>query len=235
LPKKKDKADKVDKVDKVDKTAEEELLQVLTDELVAGLMVPPPLPQSEDPKIRTIGIIGDIDEEKTSDTIYGMLILNETSKKEVLVDTDKPELGTKTERSPFELLISTYGGSASEMFGIYDTMRKIKEGCTISTRGVGKVMSAGVLLLAAGTKGSRKIGENCRVMIHDIKGGTVGDVSDLENEFNEIKWTQDTYVKLLARETDMTEKYIRNLIKKKVNVYLSAEEAVDLGIADDVF
>lgn len=223
MPKKKDKAN------------EEELIQALTEEIMAGLMTPPSAPEAEEPRIRTIGIIGDIDEEKTSDTIYGMLVLNEISKREVLVNPDKPELGTKIEREPIELLISTYGGSASEMFGIYDTMRKLKEGCTISTVGVGKVMSAGVLLLAAGTKGSRKIGENCRVMIHDIKGGSIGDVADLENEFNEVKWTQDTYIKLLARETDMTKNYIKNLIKKKVNVYLSAEQAVDLGIADEVF
>ena len=42
------------------------------------------------------------------------------------------------------------------------------------------------------------------------------------------------YVQALAEETNMTEKYLRNLIKKKSNIYLSAQEAVDLGIADIV-
>ena len=32
----------------------------------------------------------------------------------------------------------------------------------------------------------------------------------------------------------MTEKYLRSLLKKKTNVYLTAEEAVDLGIADEI-
>ena len=96
-------------------------------------------------------------------------------------------------------------------------------------------MSAGVLLLAAGTKGHRRIGANCRVMVHDIRGGAGGDVSDIENEFNEIKWTQDKYVELLANETDMTKNYIKKLLNKKVNSYFSAKEAVELGIADEVF
>ena len=46
--------------------------------------------------------------------------------------------------------------------------------------------------------------------------------------------TQKMYIQALAEETNMTERYIRNLIKKKSNVYLSAQEAVDLGIADIV-
>jgi ATP-dependent protease ClpP protease subunit len=72
-------------------------------------------------------------------------------------------------------------------------------------------------------------------MIHDVKGGSMGDVTDLENEFAEIKWIQERYIKILAAETDMTENYIKKLIKKKVNVYISAQEAVELGIADEIF
>jgi hypothetical protein len=38
----------------------------------------------------------------------------------------------------------------------------------------------------------------------------------------------------MVEETAMTKKYLMNLLKKKVNVYISAQEAVDLGIADEV-
>ena len=71
-------------------------------------------------------------------------------------------------------------------------------------------------------------------MIHGVMGGSHGAVIDLENEMEEIKWVQDRFIKCLAQETDMTENYIRKLIKRKVNVYLTAEEAVELGIADIV-
>ena len=95
-------------------------------------------------------------------------------------------------------------------------------------------MSAGVLLLAAGTRGKRRIGRNCRVMIHGVAAGAGGAVYSLENELEEIKHTQDQYIKLLARETDMTVSYIKKLINRKLNVYLTASEAVELGIADEV-
>ena len=57
----------------------------------------------------------------------------------------------------------------------------------------------------------------------------------LENEIAEVKKIQDTYIRALAEETNMTEKYLRSLLKRKTNIYLTAEEAVELGIADEVF
>ena len=72
------------------------------------------------------------------------------------------------------------------MFSVYDMMRMIRDEIPICTFGRGKVMSAGVLLLAAGSKGERRIGKNCRVMIHGVISGQDGHIADVENEFSEI-------------------------------------------------
>ena len=48
-------------------------------------------------------------------------------------------------------------------------------------------MSAGVLLLAAGTKGKRRVGKHCRIMLHSVIGGSTGPMHQLENEFAEVK------------------------------------------------
>ena len=214
----------------------QELEDILGDEKMPQVIVlSPPVaePQRDDkPKVRVIGLIGAVDEDKAAEIIYGMLLMKKTSPKQVLVDEEDPTKGVKTVSQPFDMIVSTFGGSAFEMLGIYDMMRQTRDECEIHTHGVGKVMSAGVLLLAAGTKGKRKISENCRVMIHSVIGASHGAIHDLENEMEEIKWMQDRYIKILAKETDMTEKYIKNLLKRKVNVYLNAEQAVELGIAD---
>ena len=189
--------------------------------------------EKEEDKIRCLGLIGDINEEKSSETMYGILSLRNTGKKEVLVDEKDPKSEIKTEQLPFEMIISTHGGSASDMFGIYDLMRDtMDKGCEIHTFALGKVMSAGVLIMAAGTKGKRKIGKHCRVMIHGVAAGAGGQIQDINNEMDEIKLIQEQYITSLAKESAMTKTYIKNLLKKKLNVYISAEEAVDLGIAD---
>jgi len=174
--------------------------------------------------LNLVSLCGDIDEEKCLETIQTMRILHSIAEEK---KTDKP--------FQFEFLISTCGGTASDMFAIYDTMRMVREDCEIRTRGMGKVMSAGVLLLAAGTKGKRVIGANCRLMIHSVVSGHMGELYNLENELEEVKWTQEQYIKCLAKETNMTKKYIKNLLNRKVNVYLTADQAVKYGIADEVF
>tara|TARA_Y100000034_G_scaffold136495_1_gene213347 strand:+ start:1298 stop:1948 length:651 start_codon:yes stop_codon:yes gene_type:complete len=178
-------------------------------------------------KLRTLSLYGEVSEEIIPELIYSMLYLKETGMPPPSEEGDLPE-----QCEPFKLMISTYGGSAAEMFSMYDVMRMVRSECEIHTIGLGKVMSAGVLLLAAGTKGKRKIGKNCRVMLHSVVGSSHGSIDNLENEMDEIKWLQEQHVKCLISETKMTKRYIKKLLNKKVNVYLTAEEAVELGIAD---
>ena len=184
------------------------------------------------PELRVTGIYGDINEERCAETTYGLLALEQTAITNI-VDEETGE--TKIIIEPIDFYISTYGGQASEMFGVYDLMRLIKQQIPIRTYGIGKVMSAGVLLLAAGTKGERRLGRNCRVMIHGVISGQHGHIADVENEFSEAKMTQKLYVKALVEETNMTDKEIRKMMNKKTNVYIDAEKAVELGIADIIF
>ena len=181
----------------------------------------------EEPKLRLCGVYGDINEERSADVIYNMYALKELGRR--LEETDE---GIREFYEPFRFIVATHGGSATDMFAVYDSMREIKQDCDVHTVGQGKVMSAGVLLLAAGTKGQRRIGKNCRVMIHGVVAGQQGYIQDVENEFEEAKITQKMYVKSLADETDMTEKFIRKLLDRKTNVYFNAEQAVEMGIAD---
>jgi len=181
----------------------------------------------EDKKLRKVNIVGEIEEERTPDILYSMWHFKENG---MYIDEENEEI----QYEPFEVVISTYGGAAMEMFAIYDAMRMIREDCEVQTLGLGKVMSAGVLLLAAGTKGQRRIGKNCRVMIHSVIGGQHGPVYNLENEFEEVKWIQEQYINALIEETDMTKRYIKKLLGRKMKVYLTAQEAVELGIADEI-
>ncbi len=57
-------------------------------------------------------------------------------------------------------------------------------------------------------------------------------VDDLTNELEAIQDLQDMYTSCLAAETNMTETDIKEMLNRNVNVYLSATEAVPLGIAD---
>jgi ATP-dependent Clp protease protease subunit len=138
------------------------------------------------------------------------------------------------DKKPITFYLSTYGGNADDMFAMYDMMRKIRETTEIHTVGLGKVMSAGVLMLAAGTKGKRTVGKNCRIMIHSVMGGNHGSLHNMMNEMEAIEQLQDMYCDALISETKLTRVKLKKMLERKVNVYLSAEEAVELGIADEI-
>lgn len=199
---------------------------------------------------RKIGLYSELDGEKAEVVVYSLLHLHETRIKSVprpltvaqrkklqkAIDNEDLEapIDVKFDEvsQPIDFVISTPGGRASDMFSIYDVMRMVRKDCDIETFGLGQVMSAGVLLLASGTKGKRKIGKNCRVMVHQVSAGTSGPHHEMMNEIQEIEYTQQKYIKCLAAETKMSEMFIKKLFERKVNIYLSAEEAVRYGIAD---
>ena len=184
---------------------------------------------------RLMGICGDLDEEKAGELMYGMIALYENGATYKLSDPTDENSDILVSYSPFEFIISTLGGNAQEMFGLHDLMRVIRDKCDIHTVGLGKVFSAGTLLLASGTKGKRRIGKNCRVMIHAVLGGNHGSLHNLENEMDEIRWTQDRYIEAMVEETNMSKAHLKKILNRKVNAYFTAEEAVELGIADIIF
>ena len=191
--------------------------------------------QKKDEPPRLIGICGDLDEEKAGELLYGMISLYEAGATYQLADPTDENSDILASYAPFEFIISTLGGSAQEMFGLHDLMRVIRENCDIHTVGLGKVFSAGTLLLASGTKGKRRIGKNCRVMIHAVLGGNHGSIHNLENEMDEIRWVQERYIEAMVEETNMSKTHLKKILNRKVNAYFTAEEAVELGIADIIF
>ena len=193
------------------------------------IMLPPPN-GNESVDTRIIGIYGVIDEEKCKDVVSGLYYLKELGKTQEPTEDEE----SVTSYEPIKFLISTEGGLVMDMFAVYDAMRDVQKDCEVHTFGLGKVMSAGVLLLAAGTKGKRRIGKNCRLMMHQITSGNYGHVEDQENSLSETRWIQERYIEELCGLTKLTKRKIESIFKKKIDYYFSAVEAVKFGIVDEI-
>ena len=215
MPKKTDK--KVAQPEEVEAT-EEEKASALAEAMTAML--------ESAPDMRTMMLYGEVEEEKIQELIVGLLVMTEGAGPKAFTEDGKLK--------PIQFYISTYGGAADDMFALYDIMNLVKPSCDIYTIGIGKVMSAGVLLLAAGSKGKRYISKHCRVMIHSVAAGAGGQMHNLENEMKAIKNLQDEYVNALVANTDLTKRQLNKILDRKVNVYLTAEEAIEYGIADHI-
>jgi ATP-dependent Clp protease protease subunit len=133
---------------------------------------------------------------------------------------------------PIHLVVSTYGGSVDEMFSLYDTIKFLP--CPVHTIALGKVMSAGVLLLASGVKGKRLIGSSARLMMHPISGGMGGNIFEAMNEVKEFERLQDLMVSSLQAESKMEKHEIEKLMKAGHDYYITPEQAIKMGIVDRI-
>jgi ATP-dependent Clp protease protease subunit len=137
--------------------------------------------------------------------------------------------GENPEKDIF-MYINSPGGSITAGLAIYDTMQYIK--CNVSTICMGMAASMAAWLLAAGAEGKRFALPNSRVMIHQPLGGAQGQASDIEIQAKEILYLREKMNSLLQKHTN---KDIESIIRDTDrNFFMSAEEAKEYGIIDEV-
>lgn len=165
-------------------------------------------------KDRVIYLDCEIDEEVTSE-ITALLFL----------------LDREDEDKPIKIWINSPGGIAQGFFAIYDMIHWIK--APVHTICVGEASSASAILLASGTAGKRTAMANSRVMIHQIQvDGLAGSNAEIEIGTKELKEIQDRLTEILARHTGHTKAKIKR--DTKMDKYMSAEEALEYGLIDNI-
>ena len=139
-------------------------------------------------------------------------------------------LASQDPKKDIKLYINTPGGSVTAGLAIYDTMQYVK--CPISTVCVGMTASMGAILLAAGTKGKRFALPNSEILLHQVAGGISGEAVEIEITAKQIIKIKDKLNKILAKHTGQPLEKVEKDTDR--DFYLSAEEAKEYGIIDEV-
>lgn len=129
-----------------------------------------------------------------------------------------------------KLYINSPGGSVYDGMAIYDTIQYIKP--DVMTIGIGLQASMGAFLLSSGTKGKRFALPNSRVMIHQPSSGSQGKVTDQEITLRESILLKKRLNEILAKNTGQKLSKIEKDVDR--DFWMSAKEAVEYGILDDV-
>jgi ATP-dependent Clp protease protease subunit len=125
---------------------------------------------------------------------------------------------------------------------IYDTMQFIKP--DVQTIVIGQACSMGSFLAQAGTVGKRWVLPESRTMIHRVSSGTPGTrgsvhVQDLQFEdarrgFEESKRVNQRLTELYVKHNTAGKTYDEFYELMKFDTFLSAQEAVNIGLADKI-
>ena len=130
------------------------------------------------------------------------------------------------------LYINSDGGNLPDAFALIDIMRMSKK--PIRTIGIGSVCSSAFLIFAAGTKGHRMVGKNTILMCHQFSETTDGKYHDLKTKLKEGQRINQRMIDLLAECSDLDARTVRTKLLPPSDVWLSADDVVELGIADSI-
>ena len=138
--------------------------------------------------------------------------------------------------------INSPGGSVTAGLAIYDTMQFIKP--DVSTIVIGQACSMGSFLAQAGARGKRLVLPESRTMIHRVSSGTPGtkgsvhvqelQFEDAKRSFEESQRLNERLTQLYVKHNTAGKTYDELFGDMKFDTFLSAEEAVAYGLADQV-
>jgi ATP-dependent Clp protease protease subunit len=128
--------------------------------------------------------------------------------------------------------INSPGGAVTAGLGIYDTMQFIKS--SVSTIVMGQACSMGSFLAMAGEPGKRLVLPNSRTMIHQPSGGAGGQATDMQIQVDEILKMKKNLTQIYVNHNSAGKTFEQLEAAMERDNFMSAQEAVDFGLADKV-
>jgi len=139
------------------------------------------------------------------------------------------ERPTEKEGQPITIVLNSSGGCMFEMFAIIDYIKSLKVKVNVIVRG--QAMSAGAMILACAT-GSRICSKYSTIMLHEASIGQYGKSSDIQASAKQYKKMEDDCLTLLAESSKKDIDWWRENTRK--DLFISADEAIELGIIDAI-
>ena len=131
---------------------------------------------------------------------------------------------------PITMHIDSPGGSVKSGLSMVDVMQYIKS--DIITVNTGMAASMGSVLLGAGTKGKRSSLRFSKTMLHQTSGGAGGNIQDARINFVEWEKVNKILFELLGEFCGKPSEVVEKDSTR--DFWLSAQEAVEYGIIDEV-
>lgn len=163
--------------------------------------------------------------------------MNELSKAIVAINEDDEKLkkiyaayGFEYKPTPIKLYIDSYGGAVYQCFGLIGIMETSKT--PVHTIVTGCAMSCGFIILIHGHK--RFAHRHATPLYHQVSTGFRGKLADMEEDIKETQRLQKKIEEMTLDKTKITSKKLEKIFKRKIDWFMSADEALKLGVIDEI-
>ena len=179
------------------------------------------------PKPRNLYLAKQVDQASMNALTKGILEINDNDEfLKKLYSVHDLEYNPK----PIKIYIDSYGGAVYQCFGLLGVIEKSQT--PVHTIVTGAAMSCGFMILICGHK---RFGYPLSTpLYHQVSTGFWGKVQDMEEKLEETRRLQTKIEDITVSKTSISKKKLSEILKKKVDWYMTAEEAVNLGVIDEI-
>jgi ATP-dependent Clp protease protease subunit len=130
------------------------------------------------------------------------------------------------------LYVNSTGGSLYDALALIDIMNASLR--PIRTIAIGSIMSAAFLIFVSGSRGHRVVAKNCGIMCHQFSDSVDSKYHDIKSAVKEADYCNERMLSVLRNASGMNNTNIKKKLLNATDVYLTAEELIDLDLADKI-
>lgn len=130
---------------------------------------------------------------------------------------------------PIYLHLTTDGGLIYSAFSVIDCIKSLS--VPVHTIIDGFVASAGTLISLAGEK--RYMNKNSYMLIHELRGGVWGKMSEIEDEFKNIKRVMKHLIGIYLDNTKLKKNELEKILKK--DIIWDLNECIKYGLVHEEY
>lgn len=137
-------------------------------------------------------------------------------------------------RPAINIYLSTFGGYIYDMFSIYDEIKKLTQEYEVNIYCVGKIMSAGTIIMLATDLEHRFAYPNTTFMYHTLSSYNWGKIKDMEEDIEENKRLHKLMWTIFKNNTEIPEDKLDDIYKCKKDWYITADQAKKFKIVSKI-
>lgn len=179
------------------------------------------------PKDRNIFFTEQVDQSSISSISKKIIEINEDDS---FLIKHAEFYGFKYEPQPIKLYIDSYGGSIYQCMSLISVMEKSV--IPIHTICMGAAMSCGFIILICGHK--RFAYKYSTPLYHQASSITMGTIKHIEEDVQETKRLQKLIEKITLEKTRISKERLKEIYEKKLDWFMTAEEALKLSVVDEI-
>jgi ATP-dependent Clp protease protease subunit len=179
------------------------------------------------PKQRNLYLPDQVTQKTMNDLTKNIVMINEH---DVFLKKTYKIHNIKYKLNPIKIYIDSYGGAVYQCLGLLGVMEKSRT--PIHTIVTGAAMSCGFMILISGHK---RFGySQSTPLYHQVSTGFYGTIKGMEEKVKESKRLQHKIEEITLNRTKITKKKLKKVMKNKFDWFMTAEEALLLGVIDEI-